>query len=62
MEKIPTVFVRDDATNRKHVRDEVHPACGWVLAGEGVATRKFDGTCVLAVSYTHLTLPTIYSV
>jgi len=47
MEKIPTLFVRDDATNRKHVRDEVHPACGWVLAGEGVATRKFDGTCVL---------------
>ncbi len=29
------------------VRDEVTPAGEWVIAGEGVATRKFDGTCCL---------------
>src|SRR4051812_13422253 len=47
MEKIPTLFVRDDATNRKYVLNQVYAGCEWVLAGEGVATRKFDGTCVL---------------
>lgn len=46
MKKIPTVFVRDPA-NRKHVLPEVNPGCEWVLIGEGVATRKFDGVCVL---------------
>lgn len=46
MKKIPTVFVRDPETNLKHVRDEVHPDCQWVLDGEGVPTRKWDGTCV----------------
>jgi hypothetical protein len=43
--KIPTVF-RRDPEDLKHVLPEVHPACGWVLAGEGIATRKYDGTCV----------------
>jgi hypothetical protein len=47
VEKIPTLFVRDDATNRKYVLNEVNPGCEWVLAGEGVPTRKFDGSCVL---------------
>ena len=47
MRKIPTLFVRDEASNRKHVRDEVTPGCEWVLAGEGVPTRKYDGSCVL---------------
>ena len=45
MKKIPTVFVRDRATG--YVTDQVTPGCEWVLAGEGVATRKFDGTCVM---------------
>jgi len=44
--KIPTLFVRDPE-NRKYVIPEVNPGCEWVLAGEGVPTRKFDGTCVL---------------
>lgn len=48
MRKIPTVFVRD-ADDRKHVTSEVTPGCEWVLAGEGVATRKYDGTCCLLV-------------
>jgi len=46
MRKIPTVFVRDP-DDRKHVLNEVTPGCEWVLAGEGQATRKYDGTCVL---------------
>jgi hypothetical protein len=29
------------------VRDEVVPGAEWVLAGEGVPTQKWDGTCVL---------------
>lgn len=46
MKKIPTVFVRDP-DDMRYVTDEVHPACQWVLDGEGVATRKYDGTCVM---------------
>lgn len=45
MRKIPTLFVRDP-DDRKHVLPEVTPGCEWVLAGEGVPTRKYDGTCV----------------
>lgn len=46
MKKIPTVFVRDPQ-DRKHVLPQVTPGCEWVLAGEGRATRKYDGTCVM---------------
>ena len=46
MEKIPTCFRRDPANPRQLLR-EPHPACGWVFAGEGVATRKYDGTCCM---------------
>ena len=46
MRKIPTLFVRDE-NDRRYVTDQVTPGCEWVLAGEGVATRKYDGTCVL---------------
>ena len=46
MRKIPTLFVRDE-NDRKHVTREVNPGCEWVLAGEGRATRKFDGTCCM---------------
>jgi hypothetical protein len=44
--KIPTLFVRDPEDMRR-VLPEPHPDAAWVLAGEGVATRKYDGTCVL---------------
>src|ERR1700741_2085333 len=47
MRKIPTLFVRDAFTQLRYVSTEVHPDCRWVLAGEGVATRKYDGTCVM---------------
>ena len=45
MKKIPTLFVRDP-DDRKHVLPKVTPGCEWVMNGEGVATRKYDGTCV----------------
>lgn len=45
MRKIPTIFERDWSGRR--VVDQVHPGCEWVLAGEGVATRKVDGTCCM---------------
>jgi len=44
MRKIPTVFKRDPEDPRRLLH-EVHPDCQWVLDGEGVATRKYDGTC-----------------
>jgi len=46
MKKIPTLFVREHDGNRL-VRDEVTPGAEWVVAGEGVATQKHDGTCCL---------------
>lgn len=47
MKKIPTVFERDWNGDRSRVVDQVHAGCEWVLAGEGVATRKVDGTCCM---------------
>lgn len=46
MRKTPTLFERDPDDLRRVV-PEVHPDCQWVLDGDGVATRKYDGTCVL---------------
>lgn len=46
MRKIPTVFVRNPE-DRRYVTAEVNPECQWVLDGEGIATRKYDGTCFL---------------
>lgn len=46
MKKIPTLFQRNYDTDRL-VRNEVVPGCGWVIEGEGVATRKWDGTCCM---------------
>lgn len=47
MKKIPTIFERDWNGDRSRVIDKPHPDCGWVFAGEGVATRKLDGTCCM---------------
>jgi len=47
MKKIPTIFKRDWNGDRSRVVNEPHPDCGWVFAGEGVATRKLDGTCCM---------------
>lgn len=46
MQKIPTLFVRDEQ-DRNRLTRVVDPRCQWVVDGEGVATRKYDGTCVM---------------
>jgi hypothetical protein len=47
LKKIPTLFERDWEGDRSRVLPVVTAGCEWVLAGEGVATRKYDGTCML---------------
>lgn len=47
MQKIPTMFERDWAGDKSRVIDKVTPGCEWVIAGEGRATRKLDGTCCM---------------
>lgn len=46
MNKTPSVFLRNPENMHEMTR-EVNPLCQWVLDGEGVATRKYDGTCVM---------------
>lgn len=46
MRKIISLFQRNYDGDRL-VRDEVVPGAEWVLAGEGIATRKLDGTCCM---------------
>lgn len=46
MKKIISLFQRNYDGDRL-VRDEVVPGAEWVQAGEGVATRKYDGTCCM---------------
>ena len=47
MKKIPTLFARDWDGDRRYVLPQVTPGCEWVAKGEGVPTRKYDGTCVM---------------
>lgn len=46
MKKTPSLFQRNYDTDRM-VRDEVVPGSEWVVAGEGKATRKWDGTACM---------------
>jgi len=46
MQKIPTLFVRDETKPGHPVMDVVKPECQWVLTGEGTPTEKVDGTNV----------------
>lgn len=46
MKKIPTLFKRD-FTNNGQIIPEYNEAAQWVVAGEGIATRKYDGMCAL---------------
>lgn len=46
MKKIPTLFKRD-FTNNGVIVPEYSDGTEWVVKGEGVATRKYDGTSVL---------------
>lgn len=43
MKKIPSLFARD-TLNPQILTHDYHPHAGWVVAGEGSATRKWDGT------------------
>src|SRR6476620_6230466 len=56
MKKVPCLFQRDFGGGREPLaRPEVTPGCEWVLAGEGVATRKRDGTaCAVVGGVLHL--------
>jgi len=48
MKKMPCLFVRTfHGDGAFTITETVTPGCEWVLAGEGVATRKWDGTAVL---------------
>lgn len=46
MKKIISLFQRNYDTDHL-VRDEIVPGAEWVVNGEGVATRKYDGTCCM---------------
>lgn len=46
MKKIPTLFKRD-FTNNGVIIPEYNEGIEWVVKGEGIATRKYDGTSVL---------------
>jgi hypothetical protein len=46
MQKIISLFKRDYEGNRL-VYNEVVEGAEWVIAGEGTATRKWDGTCCM---------------
>lgn len=46
MKKIISLFQRNYDGDRL-VRNELVPGAEWVVAGDGVATRKLDGTCCL---------------
>jgi hypothetical protein len=48
MKKMPTLFKREfKGKNEFILLNEITEGCDWVLAGEGKATRKYDGTCCL---------------
>jgi len=46
MKKTPTIFIRDPK-HRSLVLPEQNEECAWVFAGEGEATKKYDGSCCL---------------
>lgn len=47
MKKVPTIFERDWEGDRSRVLDAQNPEAAWVFAGEGVATRKWDGVATM---------------
>lgn len=48
MVKITTLF-KKDPTNLALVINEVNPENSWVFEGEGIATRKYDGTAAAII-------------
>lgn len=47
VKKVPSIFERDWQGNKNLVMAVVVKGCEWVLDGEGIATRKYDGTPAL---------------
>jgi Family of unknown function (DUF5565) len=45
MKKIPSIFIRDHTTGQ--MTSERNPEAQWVFNGEGIATRKWDGTACM---------------
>lgn len=51
MKKIPTLFERTYENHRViGISEKVYPGMEWVLAGEGVATVKIDGSCCAIIN------------
>ena len=51
MKKIPTLFQREYLNHEVvKVLDIVTEGCEWVLAGEGTATLKHDGSCCCIIN------------
>jgi hypothetical protein len=51
MKKTVSLFQRNYDGDRL-VRDEIVPGAEWVAAGEGIGTKKLDGTCCLILDRT----------
>ena len=50
MKKIPTLFERVFENHRKvGINNKVAPGMEWLLAGEGIATEKIDGSCCAVI-------------
>ena len=51
MKKIPTLFEREFENHRiVRILPNVSPDLAWVMAGEGVATIKWDGACCAVIN------------
>lgn len=51
MKKIPTLFERQYANHKVvGITPKITKGCEWVLAGEGVATVKIDGSCCAIIN------------
>lgn len=49
MKKMKSLFIRNFNKQDVSITTEVQEGCEWVLEGEGIATRKYDGTCCLVI-------------
>jgi hypothetical protein len=47
MKKIPTLFKRDFTKPGNPITNQYNDGVGWVISGEGAATRKYDGMCCM---------------
>lgn len=49
MKKMPCLFERDFTTRPPTLLQTVTPGCEWVLRGEGIPSRKYDGTACAVI-------------